>query len=210
MRSSFLSFPSLSISPSRISPILLIFFSSDFHFFFLFSSYLFSFLLTYFPYVEKNKSRLMRSSCCLWILPCQIPPLSSCVCISLCRCQATTWVKHYRCNEYTGCRRIVGGVVLYAVRVVSKESMRLGLPRTSCLYSLLRIYLFLDCSLFVFFVFLFSPFACLPAPCSCAFKRLKGLDWIGSASVNVEIRDSPTKLTVIAVTEYHVNLRALF
>jgi hypothetical protein len=30
-------------------------------------------------------------------------------------------------------RRIVGSVVSYAVRVVSKESMRLVLPRTSCL-----------------------------------------------------------------------------
>jgi hypothetical protein len=29
-------------------------------------------------------------------------------------------------------RRIVGGVVFYAVRVVSKESRRLVLPRTSC------------------------------------------------------------------------------
>jgi hypothetical protein len=41
-------------------------------------------------------------------------------------------VKRYRCNEYPRNKRIVGGVVFYAVRVVSKESNRLFLPRTFC------------------------------------------------------------------------------
>jgi hypothetical protein len=38
-------------------------------------------------------------------------------------------------NEYTrNNRRIVGSVVFYAVRVMSKKLMRLVLPRTSCFY----------------------------------------------------------------------------
>jgi hypothetical protein len=43
-----------------------------------------------------------------------------------------SWVKYYRGNEYI-CRnrRLVGGVVFYAVRVISRESIRLVLPRTS-------------------------------------------------------------------------------
>jgi hypothetical protein len=42
--------------------------------------------------------------------------------------------KRYRGNEYTrGNRRIVGRVVFYAIRVVSKESRRFVLPRTSCI-----------------------------------------------------------------------------
>jgi hypothetical protein len=45
-------------------------------------------------------------------------------------------VKSYRGNEYkSNNRSIVGGVVFYAVRVVSKESRRLVLPRTSYLFS---------------------------------------------------------------------------
>jgi hypothetical protein len=44
-------------------------------------------------------------------------------------------VKCYRGNEYTpNNRRIVGRVVFYAVCVVSKESRRLVLRKTSCLY----------------------------------------------------------------------------
>jgi hypothetical protein len=35
-------------------------------------------------------------------------------------------------NTFIRQRRIVGGRVFYAVRVVSKESMRLVFPRTSC------------------------------------------------------------------------------
>jgi hypothetical protein len=42
--------------------------------------------------------------------------------------------KRYRDHEYTRNNgKIVGSVVLYAVRVVSKESRRLVLPRTSYL-----------------------------------------------------------------------------
>jgi hypothetical protein len=51
-----------------------------------------------------------------------------CVCVSsLCRCYVATRWRHPH-----GKRRIVGGVVFYAVRVVSNESGRLVLPRTSC------------------------------------------------------------------------------
>jgi hypothetical protein len=43
------------------------------------------------------------------------------------------WYKRYRGNEYIrNNRRIVGRVVFYAVRVVSKKSRRLILLRTSC------------------------------------------------------------------------------
>jgi hypothetical protein len=38
-------------------------------------------------------------------------------------------------NTFLRPRRIVEGVVFYAVRVVSNESGRLVLPRTSCLHS---------------------------------------------------------------------------
>jgi hypothetical protein len=39
----------------------------------------------------------------------------------------------FRCNEYTRSnRKIVGRVIFYAVHVVSKESRRLVLLRTSC------------------------------------------------------------------------------
>jgi hypothetical protein len=42
-------------------------------------------------------------------------------------------VKRYRGNEYTlNESRVVGGVVFYTFRVVSKESIRLVLSRTSC------------------------------------------------------------------------------
>jgi hypothetical protein len=40
--------------------------------------------------------------------------------------------KRYRCKEYTRNNRTIRSVLFYEVRVVSNESGRLVLPRTSC------------------------------------------------------------------------------
>jgi hypothetical protein len=42
-------------------------------------------------------------------------------------------------NSYPRQQRIVGGVVFYAVRVVSKESGRLVLTRNSCYFNVVEI-----------------------------------------------------------------------
>jgi hypothetical protein len=128
-------------------------------------------LLTYFPYFEKNKSRTMRSLCCpcLCIPPSKqhLNPWtniyetwyvyhstwahlrgllhkfpSACVSVyvsSLVARQKLHSRKEYMRNK----RRIVGRIFYHAVRVVSKESGLLVHPRSSCLYSRLRVSLYL-------------------------------------------------------------------
>jgi hypothetical protein len=101
----------------------------------------------------KNKTRLMRSPCCLdvcvslmpepifmilvyvsWLLsPCQrrisyIPAINQS--IGICRPHRQ---KRYRGNEYRrNNTRTVGSIVFYTVDVVSKASRRLVLPGISC------------------------------------------------------------------------------
>jgi hypothetical protein len=70
-------------------------------------------LLSYF---EKKQSRLMRSRCC----PCV------CVCVSPLSLLGNGSVK-------VPLSLLGNGYVFYAVRVVSKESSRLLLARTSCI-----------------------------------------------------------------------------
>jgi hypothetical protein len=114
-----------------------------------------------FSLLWKNESRLMRSPCCqcicvspsiikFWMpepiflkigmydviapepisIAYFINPSSQSLCLYVYpyRCYATAKWKHYRGNRYT--RK--------SISVVSKESRRLVLPRTSCLYSIWR------------------------------------------------------------------------
>jgi hypothetical protein len=71
-----------------------------------------------------------------------INPSSVCVCVCVCvhvyvytlLLLGSGSVKHYRGNAYKcSSWRIVGHIVFFAVRIISKESRRLVLPRTSCL-----------------------------------------------------------------------------
>jgi hypothetical protein len=61
------------------------------------------------------------------------PPPSFCVCVCIpYHCRAKDRRNRYDGNECMSKNRIVGRVVLYSVRVASKESRRLVIPRTSC------------------------------------------------------------------------------
>jgi hypothetical protein len=50
----------------------------------------------------------------------------------VCMCVPPSLLGNNSVNTFPRQRRIVGGVVFYAVRVVSKQSRRLVLPRTPC------------------------------------------------------------------------------
>jgi hypothetical protein len=54
------------------------------------------------------------------------------VCLWVCLCIPLLLLGYNSVNTFPRQRRIVGSVVVYAVRVVSKESRQLVLPRTSC------------------------------------------------------------------------------
>jgi hypothetical protein len=54
------------------------------------------------------------------------------VCLWVCLCIPVSFLDNSSVKTFLLQRRIVGGVVFYAARVVSKESRRLVLPRTSC------------------------------------------------------------------------------
>jgi hypothetical protein len=82
------------------------------------------------------------------------------VCVSLFACcQATARKERYRGNEYTrNSRGILGRVVFYVVRVVTKESRRLVLPRTCYIHSFHCVY-----SIFIWFI-LRKFKECFPGP----------------------------------------------
>jgi hypothetical protein len=54
------------------------------------------------------------------------------VCLWVCLCTHLLLLGNSSVNTFPWQRRFVGGVVFYAVRVLSKESRRIVLPRTSC------------------------------------------------------------------------------
>jgi hypothetical protein len=65
-----------------------------------------------------------------------IPPISLCVCVCVCMCIHPIVARHrvgrhVPASTNTRNHRRIGGGVFYAVRVLSKESRRLVLPRTS-------------------------------------------------------------------------------
>jgi hypothetical protein len=62
------------------------------------------------------------------------------VCLWVCLCIPLSLLGNISVKKFPRQRRIVRGVVLYAVRVVSKESRRLVLPRTSCMYIMCHLY----------------------------------------------------------------------
>jgi hypothetical protein len=54
------------------------------------------------------------------------------VCLWVCVCIPLSLLRNNSLKTFPRQRRIVGGVIFYAVRVVSKESRRSVLPRSSC------------------------------------------------------------------------------
>jgi hypothetical protein len=78
----------------------------------------------------------MRSPCCLCFCEYPLQLTSECLNQSIWNLSPSQWhiINPCNCsvNTFLRQRTIAGGVVFYAVRVVSKGSKRLVLPRTSC------------------------------------------------------------------------------
>jgi hypothetical protein len=75
---------------------------------------------------QKNKRRLMRSSCCVRLGKLRLK-LTSTICVVFCS-------YNFRAELRESTASTVGHVISYAAHVVSKEIMRLVLSRTSCAY----------------------------------------------------------------------------
>jgi hypothetical protein len=107
----------------------------------------------------QNKENRLKLKVVLWVSPfvarqrlgkhiptatntCKNGRIVERVCLWVCLCIPLPLLGNNSVYTFPGQRRIFGGVVFYAVLVVSKESNRLVLPRTSCNYNSFSAFLF--------------------------------------------------------------------